>query len=214
MICTRLWSCAALWAGFAGLVGVGGPAQAQADARAALSPPLLQWVLQTQDNEGAPFIIIDKRQARLWLFKADGAAVGNTPILLGLARGDASVAGIGEREIENIREHERTTPAGRFIAEAARNAGGEDIFWIDYDAAVSMHRVRANNAAEKRLQRLASPTAADNRISYGCINVPALFYDKRIQPLFTAHRGVVYVLPETVPQQALFTPVQRRSGRP
>ena len=213
MICRRLWSGAAWWASVAGLVGVVGPAQAQADARAASSPPLLQWVLQTQDNEGAPFIIIDKRQARLWLFKADGAAAGSTPILLGSARGDVSVAGIGEREIEDIREHERTTPAGRFIAEAARNAGGEDIFWIDYDAAVSMHRVRANNVAEKRLQRLATPTPADNRISYGCINVPVLFYDKRIQPLFAAQRGVVYVLPETVPQQALFTPAKRRPGR-
>ena len=37
--------------------------------------------------------------------------------------------------------------------------------WVDYDAAVSMHRVRTTNAAERRLARLASPGIDDNRIS-------------------------------------------------
>lgn len=59
---------------------------------------------------------------------------------------------------ENL-PHERTTPAGRFLAEAGRNADGDDIFWVDYDVAVSMHRVRAHVPAERRLQRLASPTS-------------------------------------------------------
>jgi hypothetical protein len=173
-----------------------------ADAKA-----VLRWVRQSQDNEGAPFIVIDKRQARLWLFDARGSLLGDTPVLLGLARGDASVPGIGEREMADIQRHERTTPAGRFIAEPGVNASGEDIFWIDYDAAVSMHRVRAVNAAERRLQRLASPSVADNRISYGCINVPAAFYDRRIRPLFLSGRGVVYVLPEQVPLRRLFSSV-------
>jgi hypothetical protein len=63
-------------------------------------------------------------------------------VLLGLARGDVSVPGIGERKISDINPHERTTPAGRFISEPGRNLSGEDIVWVDYDAAVSMHRVR------------------------------------------------------------------------
>lgn len=172
------------------------------DARA-----VVRWVRQSRDNEGEPFIVIDKRQARLWLFDARGALLGDTPVLLGLARGDASVPGIGEREMADIQRHERTTPAGRFIAEPGVNASGEDIFWIDYDAAVSIHRVRAVNAAERRLQRLASPSVADNRISYGCINVPAAFYDRRIRPLFLSGRGVVYVLPEQVPLRSLFSSV-------
>ena len=167
-------------------------------------PALRQWVLQTGNNEGAPFIIIDKRQARLWLYTAAGAPLGDTPVLLGLARGDGSVPGIGEREMKDIRPHERTTPAGRFIAEASHNEAGEDIFWIDYDVAVSMHRVRASNPVERRLQRLASATPADNRISYGCINVPAKFYDQRIRATFQGRRGVVYVLPETMPASAVF----------
>ncbi len=166
------------------------------------------WVLAAGDHEGRPFVVIDKRQARLWLFDALGHPVGNTPVLLGAARGDASVPGIGDRPLQSIRPQERTTPAGRFIAEPGHNANGEDIFWVDYDAAVSMHRVRATNPAERRLQRLATPTPADNRISYGCINVPVAFYDHHLRPLFTAARGVVYLLPETLPASSLFTPVE------
>lgn len=196
-----------------GIVGCASLARAQESA-VAPAQALRKWVLQTGDNENAPFIIIDKRRARLWLFGAAGQPLGQTPVLLGLAQGDVSVPGIGEREMKDIRTHERTTPAGRFPAEAGRNAAGEDIFWIDYDAAVSMHRVRASNPAERRLQRLATHTAADNRISYGCINVPASFYDRRIQPAFSSQRGVVYVLPETLPAQTLFKPQKGTPGAP
>jgi hypothetical protein len=124
------------------------------------------------------------------------------------------VPGIGERAMKDIRPHERTTPAGRFIAEAGRNADGEDIFWIDYGAAVSMHRVRATKPAERRLQRLATATPTDNRISYGCINVPALFFNERIGPTLSRQRAVVYVLPETQPVQVLFLPHRQTPGAP
>ena len=116
---------------------------------------------------------------------------------MGAARGDDTVPGIGDRKIGEILPHERTTPAGRFVGEAGRNLQGEAIVWVDYDAAVSMHRVRTSNPRERRLERLATPTAADNRISYGCINVPVAFFDRQIHPLFDGGRTVpIYVLPE------------------
>ena len=182
---------------------LGGPAAAalSADARA-----MLKWLKASRDNAGSPFIVIDKRAARLWIFDAQAQLKGSTPILLGLARGDRSVPGIGERPLNQVLPHERTTPAGRFIAEPGRNTAGEDIFWVDYDAAVSMHRVRATKASERRLERLATTTAGDNRISYGCINVPAAFYDGVIRPEFEGRRGVIYVIPETLPMTALFVP--------
>jgi hypothetical protein len=77
----------------------------------------------------------------------------------------------------------KVTSAGRFLTEAGRNHRGEDIVWLDYDAALSMHRVR-QVAGEQRPQRLQTPGVADNRISYGCINVPDRFYDRTIDPLF------------------------------
>lgn len=159
----------------------------------------MAWIKSQGDNKDLPYAIIDKRGARLYVFDGRGALKGNSPVLLGLAQGDDSVPGIGDRPIQSIRPEERTTPAGRFITEPGVNTGGEDIVWIDYDAAVSMHRVRTANKKDRRLERLASATVADNRISYGCVNMPAAFYDSVVKPLFGSSSGVVYVLPETRP---------------
>ena len=51
--------------------------------------------------------------------------------------------------------------------------------------------------SDHRRLRLQSPTSSDNRISFGCINVPVDFYDTIVRPLFNATTGIVYILPET-----------------
>jgi len=158
---------------------------------------IAEWATYHGDAAGLPFAVLDKVRARVHVFDRDGRLQASSPVLLGLAPGDDSVPGIGERPIAKILPHERTTPAGRFVAEPGRNSHGEDIVWIDYDVAISMHRVRPTNPKERRLERLATPTDADNRISYGCVNVPVAFYDRYIAPVFGRERGIVYVLPET-----------------
>jgi hypothetical protein len=165
---------------------------------------LAAWVLASRDHRGLPFAIIDKRRARLMVFDSQARLKGATPVLLGAARGDDSVPGIGNRPIDKILPFERTTPAGRFEARPGRNLEGEDILWVDYDAAVSMHRVRPRVRAERRLERLASPSVKDNRISWGCINVPRTFFDKVVKPASGGPRFIVYVLPETRPWTTMF----------
>lgn len=166
---------------------------------------LAREAVSAGDNRGNPFAVVDKQLARVFVFRGDGALSGSSPVLLGLARGDKSVPGIGERKMAEIRPEERTTPAGRFASEPGRNLSGEDIVWVDYDAAVSMHRVRPNVKAERRLERLATPTPHDNRITFGCINVPAAFYDAYIKPALGSRHAVVYVLPErAAPDKAMF----------
>lgn len=155
------------------------------------------WVVDSGDNRTLPFAIVDKTDARVFVFDAHGLLRGAAPVLLGLARGDDSVPGIGDRPLSSIRPEERTTPAGRFVAVLDRNLRGKKILWVDYDGAISMHPVIATKPEERRLQRLASPTPLDNRISYGCINVPAKFFEKVVRPAFTGTNGIVYVLPET-----------------
>jgi hypothetical protein len=155
------------------------------------------WVVNSGDNHRMPFVIVDKTDAKVFVFHADGRLRGAAPALLGMARGDDAVPGIGDRKISSIRTEERTTPAGRFVAALDRNLRGEEILWVDYATAISMHRVHANKPKERRLQRLATPTPLDNRISYGCINVPAKFYDNVVRPAFNGTNGIVYVLPET-----------------
>jgi hypothetical protein len=36
----------------------------------------------------------------------------------------------------------------------------------------------------------------DNRITFGCINVPAVFFDDLVVPMFSKAGGMVYILPE------------------
>jgi hypothetical protein len=154
------------------------------------------WAVSGRDHGRSSFAVIDKRRAHLYVFDAQGRLRGDTPVLLGYAAGDDSAPGIGQRPIDQVRPQERTTPAGRFEAGSGRNLLNEDVIWVDYAAAVSMHRVRATDPRERRLERLATPTTADNRISYGCINVPVAFFDSVVWPALGGHPVVVYVLPE------------------
>ncbi len=169
-----------------------------------------RWALASGDAAGRHLVLVDKRQARVFVLDPAGRLRGTAPALLGLARGDHTVPGIGDRPLAQVMPGERTTPAGRFVPEPGMNTQGEDIVWIDYDAAVSMHRVRAKVKSERRLERLASPTPADNRISYGCINLPAAFYEQVLVPAVRAS-AVVYVLPEVRPLAEVFGPGLRPS---
>lgn len=165
--------------------------QASKDAR-----HVAHWVVDSGDNLNKPFVIIDKRDARVFVFDANGMLRGESPALLGLAIGDHSVPGIGTKKMSAIRPEERTTPAGRFVANLDKNLKGNEILWVDYDTAISMHRVVTSNAKERRAQRLASSSPSERRISYGCINIPVKFYDTVVSPAFTGTDGIVYVLPE------------------
>jgi hypothetical protein len=156
-----------------------------------------QWVIQSGDNRGRPFAIVDKKGARLFVFDASGRVLGATPALLGLAPGDHSVPGVGDRDPATLLPFERTTPAGRFESEPGRNHTGEPIVWIDYDAALAIHRLRPGRSQPGRLKRLASVVPADRRASLGCVVVPVAFYETVVGPTLGRGRGVVYVLPES-----------------
>jgi hypothetical protein len=165
---------------------------------------LAGWAVARGDHGSAPFAVIDKQRAHLYVFDQHGRLRGDTPVLLGHAPGDDSVAGIGQRPIDQVRPEERTTPAGRFEAASGRNLLSEDVIWVDYQAAVSMHRVRATDPSERRLERLASPGSDDNRISYGCVNVPVAFFDSVAWPTLGGRPVVVYVLPEVKSFEQVF----------
>ena len=97
-----------------------------------------------------------------------------------------------------------TTSAGRFVATQDRNLQGKEILWVDYDAAISLHPVITSNATERRAQRLDSSSPQDNRISYGCINVPAEFFDAHLLPVFSAQAAAIYVLPDQLTLEQVF----------
>jgi hypothetical protein len=155
-----------------------------------------EWAVHSSDNAGMPFVIVDKVESRVYVFDAHGRLLGAASALVGMAQGDESVPGIGSRKMSTITPQERTTPAGRFVASMERSLHGDEILWVDYDAAIALHRVITTVPAERRLQRLASTRPGERRITYGCINVPVKFFDHVVLPAFKGRKGIVYVLPE------------------
>ncbi|HEY0818030.1 MAG TPA: hypothetical protein VGD46_04575 [Rhizobacter sp.] len=177
---------------------------------------VLQWA-RAGDAGGRPFVVVDKVGAQVMAFDAQGRLMQRVPALLGSAIGDDNVPGIGDKPLSQIKPEERITPAGRFVAQLGSNLSGEDVVWIDYDAAVSMHRIRVVKESERRFERLASETNADNRISNGCINLPVAFYEQVLRPLVEAGPTVVYVLPEQRTLHEVFAqkaPVAKASPAP
>ena len=147
-------------------------------------------VVQTKDNDGKPFIVADKMSGNITLFDANGKVLTTAPALYGSEVGDT------------LQGTNRQTPAGRFTLTYSKDDkslgdmqvldgvsmqdGNTNYVW-------AIHRV-INPKGESRLNRLSSKTASDNRISNGCINVPAEFFNKYLDKQFD---GVLYVLPET-----------------
>lgn len=181
---------------------------ATADEAPAIAPPpgrppsgiaeqLAGWVTAMDDNGDLPFIIVDKVGARIFAFDPVGEFLGSAPVLLGLARGDDSAAGIGNLKLPQISPDERTTPAGRFVAGFGDSNGHGVMLWVDLPDAISLHPVMSVSPGEHRLQRIKSPDPRQHRISYGCINVPKVFYDDVVLSALAGGHAVVYILPDT-----------------
>ncbi len=176
-------------------------------ASAVVVRQVADWIVASADNHQRAFMIVDKVNARLFLFDADGSLRTVTPVLLGLAYGDDSPPGVGTKKLAEIKPAERITPAGRFVTEPGQNLAGKDILWVDYDAAIALHRAsdrKPGMSVRSRVERLASASIRDRRVSLGCINVSSSFYDTYIAPTFGAATGVIYILPETRSASAEF----------
>jgi hypothetical protein len=163
------------------------------------------WVAGSKDNHALPYAIVDKANAALFLFDAKGKAVDAVPVLIGIAPGDEASPGIGSKKLAEIGPAEKTTPAGRFLAKFGYPFRGERILWVDYATSVALHPIPADaSKTEHRRERMLSPTPDDNRITFGCINVPRAFYGKALRPMFQKKGGYVYVLPDTKLPEEVF----------
>lgn len=174
--------------------------QPSADAR-----EVAAWVQASDDAGGKPYLIVDKKAARLFVFEADGRLLAATPVILGAAVGDSSTPGVGERaQNGTLTPEDKTTPAGRYVTQPGRNIDGEHVVWLDYGEALALHRLRPGRSYKTRAARLASSQPQERRLSLGCVVVPVDFYLDVVQPLLGSRSGVVYVLPETQSARELF----------
>ena len=166
---------------------------------------VIDWVLADGDNHALPWAVVDKANAALFLFDPKGKPLAAVPVLIGIASGAEASPGVGNKKLADLGPAEKTTPAGRFLAKFGLPVAGERVLWVDYATSVALHPIPKDAAAkEKRRERMLSPTAADNRITFGCINVPKAFYGGTLRPLFRRKGGYVYVLPDTRPLEAVF----------
>ena len=163
---------------------------------------VVSWITSSSDNTRLPFLVIDKPNARVFAFDGAGQFQGDAPVLLGMGKGDRMLA--PSATMSQMPPHTRITPAGRFVSKLAKDAKGKELLVLDYKAAFSLHPVVKGQPWEHRADRLSSATAEDNRISFGCINVPVPFYNTVISPAFSSTHGIVYILPETSQASAMF----------
>ena len=163
------------------------------------------WIHAKGDDHGRPFVIVDKKAARIFVFGAGGKLVGESSTILGQSRGDLPVPGAGQKNPTDLLPFERKTPAGRFESQPGRNLHGEPVVWVDYDTGIAIHRVRPGISQMQRMSSLATEDPNNKRLSLGCVVVPEEFFWSVVIPTMGHTHGVVYVLPEDEPVQALFT---------
>jgi hypothetical protein len=163
------------------------------------------WIHEQGDDHGRPFVIVDKKAARIFVFGAGGKLVGESSTILGQSRGDVPVPGAGQKNPSDLLPFERKTPAGRFESQPGRNLHGEPVVWVDYDTGIAIHRVRPGISQMQRQASLATEDPNNKRLSLGCVVVPESFFWSVVIPTMGHGRGVVYVLPEDEPVQSLFT---------
>lgn len=183
----------------------GAPAPKPELVPSAATTRVAEWIAASGDNRTLPYAIVDKTGAALFLFDREGKPLGVAPVLIGVATGDDATPGVGSKNLAEIGPAEKTTPAGRFLAKFGIAVGKERVLWVDYATSVALHPIpKGASPKERRRQRMLSPTPEDNRITFGCINVPMAFYSKSVRPLFQKKGGYVYVLPDTKPLEVVF----------
>lgn len=163
-----------------------------------------RWVIGTADHKGLPFIVVDKVNAAAHAFDANARHVQTTPVLLGMGTGDVFPPGVADMDMLQTRPWQRVTPAGRYHASEDYNLANERVLWVDYDNGIALHPVPTKFTKQRRQERMRSPDPSDNRITYGCINVPAAFYQQIVGGHFRRTGGFVYVLPEKKRLEAVF----------
>lgn len=156
---------------------------------------LAGWVVASKDAQGYPFAIMDKAAAQVLVFDGNGRLRGAASGLFGSATGDHTAPGVAGLALREIPGRDRTTPAGRFVGGYGPSIDAGRVLWVDYESAVSIHPTATGVPAERRAERLASPSPDDNRVTHGCINVSPGFYEAVIRSTFE-RGGVFYVLPD------------------
>lgn len=160
--------------------------------------------MKNGEYHGKPFVVVDKKQAKLFVFDSGGRILADTSVLCGLAVGDLTTPGVGDLELSRIPPKDRTTAAGKFLLRSGMDMHGGKVLWIDFDSGFAIHTVPEGKANELRLRKLQSIHPKERRVTLGCINVTKEFYQTILSPLFDKASGYIFIIPETMPADSFF----------
>ena len=162
-------------------------------------------------KSGKWFMVADKPNGMLHIFKEDGSHALSDPTLYGKDTGDVMEA------VSSLKGGAKVTPAGTFTLKARPStyAGGQELILVeskDYTGYIAIHAADTSDASENRLGRLDTPTATDNRVSYGCINTKHDTFINEIAPnIANLDGGMVFVLPDAQDQTAQMFAAETRT---
>jgi hypothetical protein len=193
---------------------------AGSEAMSSQAKTVYQAMAPIAERTGKGFFIADKPGGKLHVFGKDGRLITSSAALYGKMPGDALLKH-GARTLEELNAGP-ITPAGKYEIrfENSDYAGGKlgRLYEIgngdpSYMGGVAIHSVYLGNAKEGRLGRLATDTAADNKISHGCINTeqPA-FVEKIVPNVGELDHGLIFVLPEDPAKAAAMFPAEHAAG--
>ena len=179
------------------------PAAAQAKM-SPLAKDVYSRVAPAAVKTGKGFIIADKPNGMIHIFSNSGEIIAQDPALFGKDTGDVMTG-------------EKITPAGKFNLKAQKwedYAGGHTLDLWTQDGqfeGVAVHAAWLAHPTERRVERLASTTAADNKISGGCINTGHDTFLKKILPnLDKLDGGMIFVLPDRTENTAKLFPAETK----
>jgi hypothetical protein len=158
-------------------------------------------------KSGKWFMVADKPNGMLHIFKEDGSHFISDATLYGKDKGDVMEAK------SSLEGGAKITPAGKFTMKEspADYAGKTSLILVeskDYSGYIAVHAADVSTLSERRLARLETPTAEDNRISYGCINTKHQTFINDIKPnIASLDGGLIFVLPDATETTAgMFAP--------
>jgi len=183
------------------------PANAKAKM-SVLAQSVYQSMAPTAKASGKGFIVADKPNGMMHVFKADGSMLVQDSALYGKDIGDV------ESKVSSLQGGAKITPAGKFTLVASQDdsyAGGITLDLAETasegNGVIAIHAAYLGDPKENRLGRLASPSAQDNRISYGCVNTTHDTFLKSILPnIDTLNGGMIFVLPDAQTATAAMFP--------
>ena len=120
-------------------------------------------------------IIADKSDGNIYLWKNESKTLFKAPALFGKTYSDF----FSQAEYDSGKVTGFITPAGTFAATKMYSTYMSNYilaFVYGKKYVLAIHPVVIGKTDQRRLERLNSPEGGDNRITNGCINVPAEFF--------------------------------------